>query len=187
MKKTFLFSVGVVLLSTACGSTESDEASLAGRESALYGELVKVNGDIPCPTGYVIATPDDAYTYQSTLCGQLDTWDIARLTDSGAMNGPGYGCNIISYESSPLGHTLCKDPANNSFFKATGDSPCGPNQTLLTPEEASARSGEICDMLGMWDIVRLEGGGSMNGPGYGCIISTWDTQSLGHSLCKSLN
>lgn len=126
MKKSFLFSVGVALLSTACGPAESEESHFEQSQSALYGEVMRVTGDVPCPSGYVIATADDAYAYQSTTCGKLASWDIARLTGSGAMRGPGYGCTISYYESNPLGHTLCKSPSTNSFLKVTGDSPCGP-------------------------------------------------------------
>lgn len=187
MKKSFLFSVGVALLSTACGPAESEESHFEQSQSALYGEVTKVTGDIPCPSGYVIATPDDASAYLGPACMKLFAWDIARLTGSGAMRGYGYNCTVSSYESNPLGHTLCKSPATNTFLKVTGDSPCGPGRTLLTAQEANDRKSEVCARLGTWDIARLEGGGSMKGPGYGCTISTWDTQALGHALCKSLN
>ncbi len=153
----------------------------------LYGaRVVKVNGDTPCPSGYVIATPEDARANSSQACGKLNMWDIVRLTGSGSMNGSGYGCNVSNLDSGSLGHTLCKNPSTNVFVRATGDSPCGPNRTLLTPQEAEARKNEVCGLLGTWDIVRLEGGGSMNGPGYGCTVNTWDTRGMGHALCKSV-
>ncbi|NMO20089.1 hypothetical protein HPC49_03685 [Pyxidicoccus fallax] len=190
MKKNVLFSVGAILLSTACGSAgshEAEEPGLAQERAALYGDITRVTGDVPCPSGYVMASPEDAQAYQGAACGNLASWDIARLSGSGAMRGPGYGCNISSFEANPLGHTLCKDPSTMTFLRATGDSPCGPGKTLLTAQEASARRSEVCAKLASWDIARLEDGGTMKGPGYGCTISTWDTQGVGHALCKSLN
>lgn len=38
--------------------------------------------------------------------------------------------------------------------------------------------------LGRWDVVRLAGGGSIDGPGYQCKTRTSDTRSLGHILCS---
>lgn len=66
----------------------------------------------------------------------------------------------------------------------TGDMPCPSGYTPVNPKEASANKNALCNLLGSWDIVRLENGGSMAGSGYGCAISTSDSRNLGHSLCK---
>ncbi|WNG13470.1 hypothetical protein [Cystobacter fuscus] len=190
MKKTLLLSVGIALMTTACGPADTAETEVPGLEQnhgALYGEVQKVVGDTPCPTGYSIATPNDALANQSTICGKMGVWDIARLSGSGAMKGPGYGCAITSYESAPLGNTLCKLPGQTNLVEVVGDSPCGAGRTLLTPQEARSQQSAVCAKLGMWDIARLEGGGAMKGSGYGCVITDQETQKLGHALCKSLN
>jgi hypothetical protein len=38
--------------------------------------------------------------------------------------------------------------------------------------------------MGTWDIARLAGDASMDGPGYGCTIHDLDLRDLGHALCK---
>ena len=65
-----------------------------------------------------------------------------------------------------------------------GDNNCPAAYNLLTPQEATADQANVCRMLGSWYIVRLAGGGSMDGPGYGCKIRSQDSRSLGQSLCK---
>lgn len=190
MKKTLLFSVGTALMTAACGpadTVESEVSDLGQIHKAIYGEVHKVVGDTPCPPGYYIASPDDARANWSTVCSTMGTWDIARLSGSGAMRGSGYGCTVSTYESMPLGNTFCKLPGQTYLVKMAGDSPCGAGRTLITPQEARNLKGEMCSKLDAWDIVRLEGGGTMKGSGYGCTITDRDSQSVGHSLCKSLN
>lgn len=99
------------------------------------------------------------------------------------MEGPGYGCVIHDADTRSLGHTAC---AQLSFARAIGDQPCPAGSALISPTEARARQAELCSQLNTWDIARLDGGGSMEGPGYGCTIRDSDTRSLGHALCGAL-
>ena len=71
------------------------------------------------------------------------------------------------------------------IYKESGDYACRGN--LLTPEEARRNQRQACNELGEWDIARLAGGGSMDGPGYGCRIRNNDNRRLGDSLCISGN
>jgi FtsP/CotA-like multicopper oxidase with cupredoxin domain len=64
-----------------------------------------------------------------------------------------------------------------------GDRSCPTGRTLLDLAQATANQQEVCKALGEWYIARLAGGGSMDGPGYGCKIRPADERSLGHSLC----
>ena len=64
-----------------------------------------------------------------------------------------------------------------------GDGSCPTGRTLLDLPQATANQQEVCKALGQWYIARLAGGGSMDGPGYGCKIRPADERSLGHSLC----
>ena len=190
MKKTLLFSVGIALMTAACGpadTAESEVSALGQSHKAIYGEVKRVVGDVPCPTGYDIASPANAGANKNTACGAMGTWDIARLSGSGAIRGNGHGCIVSVYDSGSLGHTLCKLRGQSNFVTVVGDSPCGAGWTLLTPQEARDRKNEICNMLGEWNIARLEGGGTMKGYGYGCAITDQDPQGTGHALCKSLN
>ena len=82
-----------------------------------------------------------------------------------------------------LGHSLC---ASYDFDYVYGDSPCPGGFSLITPDEARERNAELCQQLGTWDIARLAGGGSMDGPGYGCTVRDYDDRGLGHSLCTAI-
>ncbi|MFY2557505.1 hypothetical protein ACN469_07760 [Corallococcus terminator] len=186
IKQCLLASVLLTQVTTGCGTTEQDEP-LSHQSAALPGDVQKVTGDTPCPTGYAIATLNDVLASQNAVCGLLDTWDIARLDGSGALRGSGYGCGVNAVELNSLGHTVCKQTSSSTFLKVVGDGPCAPGQTLLSPSEARTRSAEVCAKLATWDIARLSGGGTIHGPGYGCIIRDVDPQGVGHALCKSLN
>lgn len=140
-------------------------------------------GDGVCPSGYSLATSMTARANASAMCAQLGTWDIARLADGGSMDGPGYGCTIRDNDTRALGHSAC---AQLDSARAIGDKPCPAGSALISPQEARARQSELCSKLGAWDVARLDGGGSMDGPGYGCTIRDTDNRSLGHALCGSL-
>lgn len=53
----------------------------------------------------------------------------------------------------------------------------------VTFEEAKANAEQLCDRIEQWGIVRLAGGGSMDGRGYGCKVRAEDKRKLGESLC----
>ena len=63
-------------------------------------------------------------------------------------------------------------------LEVAGDSPGPVGYSLISPAEAQESRGELCSLLGTWDIVRLGDGGSMDGPGYGCGIRAADTRHL---------
>jgi hypothetical protein len=71
------------------------------------------------------------------------------------------------------------------FAQRRGDgTACPGGQTLVSVAEAAAHRDAVCAKLGSWDIVRLAGGGSMDGPGYHCGTRDHDDRSLGGVLCK---
>jgi len=187
--KSLLCGVSVAWMSlVGCGAPqESEEVSvgeLAETTSALAGEVVRVTGDMPCPSGYVPASAQEARANVNAICGQLGTWDIVRLAGGGSIDGPGYGCGIRDNDSRGLGHSLCKKA--NQFTVSTGDGYCPSSYTVASPLVARANANAICGQLGTWYIARLSGMGSMDGPGYGCTIRDSDTRGLGHAVCKSL-
>ncbi|WP_223635688.1 hypothetical protein [Corallococcus sp. EGB] len=166
-----------------CGVRTYDNRALGGSVCKLVGTASTAVGDGVCPSGLTLVSPLVARTNPSGFCSVLGTWDIVRLANGGSMDGPGYGCGIRDFDSRPLGNTLC---AQLSFVTVAGDKPCTPGTALLSPQEARARQSEACAALGTWDIARLAGGGSMDGPGYGCGIRDWDTRTTGNALCQSL-
>jgi len=76
--------------------------------TALALDFKTVKGDGQCPSGYVIATPDEARNNQRQACRVLGTWYIVRLAGGGSMDGRGYNCNIRNKDHRGLGATLCK-------------------------------------------------------------------------------
>lgn len=66
---------------------------------------------------------------------------------------------------------------------ARGDGICPAGQSPMSPARAQADAGRVCSSLGTWYIARLAGGGSMDGPGYGCTIRPRDDRDLGHTVC----
>jgi hypothetical protein len=166
-----------------CNIRDLDSRGLGHSLCMKPTQFTVTTGDGYCPSGYNVTNPLVARANANAICGQLGTWYIARLAGGGSIDGPGYGCNILDSDTRGIGHTVC---AQYSFARVTGDSPCGPGKTLLTPQEARARQSEVCSNLDTWDIARLEGGGSIEGPGYGCNISDSDGRGMGHAVCKSL-
>ena len=54
----------------------------------------------------------------------------------------------------------------------------------VTVAQARANVTLLCPLLAEWDIVRLAGGGSMDGRGYQCKVHEHDARELGFSLCQ---
>lgn len=73
--------------------------------------------------------------------------------------------------------------AQSNVFVAQGDGQCPAGARPLTYREALANREAVCRQLGEWYIARLDGGGSMDGPGYRCQVRPADARPLGHTLC----
>ncbi|WP_157368734.1 glycosyl hydrolase family 18 protein [Algicola sagamiensis] len=63
---------------------------------------------------------------------------------------------------------------------------CPSDYIHVTPQEAEMNREKLCQQLDTWDIARLSGNASMDGPGYGCGQRSFDDRQLGPSLCKSI-
>ncbi len=166
-----------------CGIRNVDTRGLGHSVCKKAVQFERGVGDNVCPSGFTTANPMVARANSAAMCAKLGTWDIARLAGGGSMDGPGYGCTIRDSDTRGLGHTAC---AQLDFMRAVGDKPCPAGSALISPQEARARQAELCSKLGTWDIARLDGGGSMDGSGYGCTIRDSDTRGLGHALCGVL-
>lgn len=85
----------------------SDQGTLRAAPSAF----TKVTGDGAgnCPSGTYLASRGDVSANRTLAQGQLNTWDIARLTEGWALRGSGYG-HDFKLETVTLGHTLCATP-----------------------------------------------------------------------------
>ena len=70
-----------------------------------------------------------------------------------------------------------------SVYVADGEF-CPGGYTHVTLAETTQYKDELCAALGQWFMARIDGGGSMLGPGYNCEVLPSDDRVLGHSLCK---
>ena len=163
-----------------CGIRDADTRSLGHAFCKAPNEFSVSSGDGVCTGDTNPVSPWVARAHTNDACSVLGTWYIARLSGGGSMGGRGYSCQIHDSDERGLGHTLCAD---YDFVRVQGDTPCPSGYRYISPDEARSRSSELCSLLGTWDIVRLAGGGSMDGPGYGCGIRDLDNRGLGHSLC----
>lgn len=146
-------------------------------------KFTKGTGDGVCPSGYAVASSMAVRANAALICDNLGAWDVGRLSNGGSMSGSGYGCRVRERDARSLVHTICVEL---DFVKAIGDRPCPAGTALISPQMARARRAELCSELDPWDIVRLDGGGSMSGPGYDCKVRTTDTRILGQALCSAL-
>ncbi len=74
--------------------------------------------------------------------------------------------------------------AQTNFQVVDGEN-CPAGMVHVTLEDIQANQDTLCRMLGTWHIVRIAGGGSMDGPGYRCQSRASDTRAMGHALCKA--
>lgn len=79
---------------------------------------------------------------------------------------------------------MASSPAYAFDFRKVSGQRCAAGEVMVTVAEASRNAQRICSRLGRWDIVRLAGGGSIDGSGYGCERRRSDTRALGHVLCR---
>lgn len=163
-----------------CGIRVEDTRSLGATVCKTPMEFTRGTGDGICPEGYTVASPVVVQADLAAACSVLGAGDIARLAGGASMSGPDADCAISEKDDRQLDSTVC---AMLYFMEAQGDTPCPLGWNLVSPATARAKKDAICSKLDTWDVVRLEGGGSMDGPGYGCGVRDEDTRSLGHSLC----
>jgi hypothetical protein len=163
-----------------CGIRTADARELGQSFCKAPTSFADQGQDRVCTGGYKTVSYLTANAYRSSICPLLGTWDIARLGDGGSMDGIGYGCGIRATDGRGLGNSVC---AKYLFREVDDDVPCPSGFRYMTPDEARSRVSQLCGTLGTWDIIRLAGGGSMDGPGYGCGVRDLDTRSLGNSLC----
>lgn len=142
-----------------------------------------VEGEV-CPAGTALATLEEASALAEAGCGELGWWYIARLALGGSISGPGYGCGVFADDTRALGHAVCVEA---DFTLFAGDRACPAGFAEVDPVSAVANLETLRAMLGPWDIVRLAGGGSMDGRGYGSTVRDDDPRALGATLCRPAN
>lgn len=139
----------------------------------------------PTPTSTLTITPSQTYTPSPT--------DTATDTPS-PTDTPSDTPSPTDTPTDTLTPTITPSPTFTptptflipSYIRGIGDNFCPVGYTLATYPDAVQDSNLICSVLDTWDIARLGGGGSFDGPGYGCGFRDFDARSLGHSVCKAI-
>ena len=60
------------------------------------------------PLGTFHATHVEAVQNNEAICGLLGQWDITRLANGAAIDGPGYGCEVRVSDDRGMGASVCK-------------------------------------------------------------------------------
>ena len=169
-----------------CKVRDFDDRHLGGSYCKSNPSFFAISGDakgnekICNSSGGILSSYLEFNAHKDEACGALGTWYIARVQGGGTVDGSGYECRSRTLDSRGTGHSLC---ASYDYNVVNTDNSCAPGFRLATPDEARQFNAEACRKLGAWDIIRLAGGGSIDGPGYGCGVRNNDTRGLGGSLC----
>jgi hypothetical protein len=159
-----------------------------------------------CGAGSRHVTPDEARN-DRRLCEMLGHWDIVRLAGGGALDGPGYGCQVRTSDERAMGTALCvtgdglpppeapdpdgppqgwrmraDDPGDGDYrFHVVPGAACPAGSRIATAAEAD--DPEACGQIGSWDLVRLADGLAIGGRGHGCRVAATDPADLDETLC----
>jgi len=148
-----------------------------------------------CPSSaYVSAS--DASSYASAICATAVADTPYRIQGGASLYCSGGSPYVTPSDPSILTQALCitttTTPGGSSSstsdvpIKETQPPGCPANYIQATYEQALAYKDEICSALDQWDIVALQGGGSIRGPGYSCAITQTETTTMGHIACVPL-
>ncbi|WP_437646922.1 hypothetical protein [Sorangium sp. So ce362] len=146
-----------------------------------------------CPAGYTPLTIADAFwTFAFTGCNELPYSGVFRIADGNSMDGPWNNCQQNAEDTRELDYILCKpnyelfDIGETTFAAVRGGGQCLEGFEHVDFATVSAYSAEICTHVGYWGIARIAGGGSIDGPGYGCGFRATDSRELGDSICVEI-
>jgi len=148
----------------------------------LSAQAQEVSGQT-CPSGWGIMNSEEVS--DDNACNIIGQWDIARFGAGASLSGSGYGCGTQNWDQRVLGAALCiqRKIIAVQELNDSGSNLCGQTSSLITVQEAVANQQTLCNLISDWGIVRLAGGASIDGPGYGCGIHTIDRRSLGNAFC----
>jgi len=88
-------------------------------------------------------------------------------------------CVIFTTGTSP--------PSSDIPIKRNLPPGCPANYIQATYGQALTYRSQICSAIGTWDIVALQGGGSIRGSGYGCAVTQTETAGMGDIACVPLS
>ncbi|WP_437735352.1 hypothetical protein [Sorangium sp. So ce1335] len=185
MKNTFYTTSMRALM--ICGLVAGG-TSLSASAQAQTAAFEIYEGD-GCPVGYRPLMAVEAFWAFVGGCDQLPYSGVFRLADGGSIDGPWNSCQQHADDTRELEYTLCKpnyelfDIGGTTFAVVRGGEQCIEGFELVDWDTASAYSDELCTHVGYWGIARIGGGGSIDGPGYGCGMRATDPRPLGDALC----
>ena len=177
-------------------SIRMNQSSLIILKIILILSIVRFSGTTSvCPSsGYVSAS--DATSYSSAICATAVANTKYRIQGGASLSCSGGYPYVTSSDPNILTQALCikvtTTPGGSSG--STSDIPikmsinpgCPANYIQATYEQALKYRDIICSTLNSWDIVALQGGGSIRGPSYSCAVAAFDDTSMGHIACVPL-
>jgi hypothetical protein len=113
-------------------------------------DFSKHEGNGTCGEGMRLAQVWEVKKDIDSACGALAEWDIARLSDGGALGGSGYKCEVVDKKDDTLGHSLCiKAPelsqAVGTFAWSVNGNPGG--DTTLNADGTCANTSNSIDCV----------------------------------------
>ena len=147
-----------------------------------------------CNSGMNPANTETMSNCAATICGLMDTWDMARGADlTKRLVGPGYGCYV---ESGGAADIICM-PNNTTPVPAPTPPPSVPCSSLTIIRQSSSCNlgwtpadtetmitcaATICGLMDTWDMARgADGTKRLMGPGYGCYVE--NGTGVGNVIC----
>ena len=154
-----------------------------------------------CNVGRTLADTETMTNCAATICGLMDTWDLARgADDTKRFMGSGYGCYI---ESGAARDLICMPnnttpvPAPTPPLPAPTPPPsvpcssltivrqslsCNQGWTLADAETVTNCVATICSIMDSWDSARgADGTKRLMGSGYGCYVE--NGTGAGDAIC----
>lgn len=188
-------TTGTPVVLAACHGRADQRWSVTpgGRIRGAGGHCLDVTGrspdDLLLPGADVIMTRcdgrEDDQTFARTTGGELRVHGDNCLSLDRPANAP-----IVRLEVRPCDGGADQrwyfgaPPAPAVLRISEGDGHCPAGYAPLPVDEATASLATVCPLLAQWSVARLAGGGSIDGPGYGCAIRADDPRPLGHTLCR---
>jgi len=161
----------------------------------LLSVLTLTRTNSACPSGSTYVSLTDASTYASTICAAVTANTNYRIQGGASLyctsGSPVVSSNDINLRTQAL--CIATTTVSGGSSSSTSDVPvkrtippgCPTNYVQATYAQALQYRSLICQQLGQWDIVALQGQGSIRGYGYGsgCPVTENESASMGDIAC----
>ncbi|MEM7439029.1 MAG: hypothetical protein AAF393_05470 [Pseudomonadota bacterium] len=140
-------------------------------------------GDYTCPAGKTLATREDARASNSLICGSLTDGQTVRLAAGGVMTKASGACSVVSWQTAPAAHTMCKAPAPRLDGITLKFNPNDRNYNSGTSYDFFLHGANLLPGAKAYLMAKIPGIGS--GQGQGVVVDLKPVASFDNS--KNLN